>query len=96
MTDSVLIVGATSDIGKAIAKLLLLQGHRVILVGRSDVKLKQLSIDLALSSEYFYNFDVLNIEFVDDLFADIVKLHGKLNAMVSILRLRIIDSLVLY
>ena len=65
MKKSILIIGATSEIGIATAKLFALNGYDLHLVARNREKLKITYSKLELKSKKninFYEFDILNIE----------------------------------
>ena len=51
--QTILVTGATAGFGKAIAKLLVSQGHTVIGVGRRQAKLDELTSDLETESGQF-------------------------------------------
>ena len=65
MKKSILIIGATSDIGIETAKQFALNGYDLHLVARSREKLNLVYSELELMSKKninFYEFDILNIE----------------------------------
>ena len=56
---TICITGATSGIGEATANLLARKGHRLIITGRRDDRLKKMSTELVES----YNIDCLTLNF---------------------------------
>lgn len=81
MKDQVaLVIGATSDIGTAIAAALLEAGANVLLQGRNPTRLDALGTRLRGSSERIAA-DLTRLEDVDRLHA-IVRAHGRLDTLI--------------
>ena len=62
---TVIVTGASSGIGEASAKELLLQGAKVILVSRSESKMQESFKDFSQDSYSIYPFDLTNLDEID-------------------------------
>jgi NAD(P)-dependent dehydrogenase (short-subunit alcohol dehydrogenase family) len=82
MTKTILITGATDGIGLLTAKLLVQQGHKVLLHGRSEAKLAQAAIEVGGSSET-YQADLSRLEDVESLAAEVMEKHDKLDVLIN-------------
>lgn len=78
----VLVNGATSDIGRAVALKLLSAGYSPILVGRNIEKLLSVAEYLSLERKHCFVFDNSNADSLTILFKTIVREFGKLSGMV--------------
>jgi NAD(P)-dependent dehydrogenase (short-subunit alcohol dehydrogenase family) len=78
----VLITGATSDIGSAIAEVLKLSGYEPVLVGRDSEKLHGIAAKLAIDTKHCFVFDNTDCNELTALFKTVVKEVGKLSGMV--------------
>lgn len=87
MQKTILITGATDGIGLEAAKLLLAQGHRVLLHGRSRSKLdivqKSLSALSNATQVEGYLADLSNLSEVDSLANAIAAKHDKLDVLIN-------------
>lgn len=82
--DVVVITGATSGIGLAVAELFLREGAQVILAARNSARGKTVEKSLRDSvSEHceFYHCDISNSSQVDELFNYVEKKYGKLDVL---------------
>ncbi|SLN16945.1 Putative ketoacyl reductase [Roseovarius albus] len=84
MTKTILITGATDGIGLATARLLVAQGHTVLLHGRSAEKLKTAQDELKESGmvEGFLA-DLSRLNEVENLAADIAAKHDTLDVVIN-------------
>ena len=77
----ILVTGATSGIGKGLSEELLKQGAKVIGVGRNTSNIKN---DILINPNFiFLKFDLIQLEEIEKLFTDCVKIHGKLDGLVN-------------
>lgn len=89
MKQTILITGSTDGIGYETAKLLVGQGHHVLLHGRSQTKLEKVSAELsALTNESSaqvesYQADLSNFDEVKKLASAILKNHTSLDVLVN-------------
>lgn len=81
--DKVLIFGGGSGIGKAIAKRFCDAGASVIIVGRSEKKLKNTIEEIKSNKLYYKVFDITDVENHVSLFEECSKFLGNLNAFVN-------------
>jgi NAD(P)-dependent dehydrogenase (short-subunit alcohol dehydrogenase family) len=79
---TVLITGATSDIGSAIALKLKLAGYIPVLVGRDCEKLHNVAERLSIEKSQCYVIDNSNCDDLPSQFKTIVSDYGKLSGMV--------------
>jgi len=77
----ILIVGASSGIGKKAATVLANQGAKVILVARREEKLKQVCSSIEPGKAFYYINDISHINTIEKLVTSIVTDHGKLDGM---------------
>lgn len=84
MLKTILITGSTDGIGFETAKILLGQGHTVLLHGRSTDKLKKVEAELsALGTVEGYIADLSDLNAVKSLAKDIVNKHASLDALIN-------------
>lgn len=67
MSQVVLILGASSGIGKAIAAYLSEQGNTVVMVARREEKLAEIASTLKTKG-YYYPYDLQNLEEIESIF----------------------------
>lgn len=79
---TVLINGATSDIGAAIALKLKLAGYKPVLIGRNPEKLHNIASKLSIETNYCYVIDNSCCDDLSGRFKTIVSEVGKLSGMV--------------
>lgn len=82
MKGTVLITGATSDIGAAIAVKLKFAGYSPILVGRNNAKLQSVASKLSIDANHCFVIDNNNCDNLQNNFKNIVNSVGKLSGMV--------------
>jgi NAD(P)-dependent dehydrogenase (short-subunit alcohol dehydrogenase family) len=82
INGAVLITGATSDIGAAIALKLKLAGYTPVLVGRNEEKLHSIAGKLSIETNHCYVVDNSNCDDLPSHFKTIVSEIGKLSGMV--------------
>ena len=78
----VLIVGATSGIGKATAVLCRELGARLTLTGRNEERLNQLQSEFGVQSNSFFQFDVSELKNFDSILNFAVKENGPIDGYV--------------
>ncbi len=78
----ILVVGASSGIGKQTAILLSQVGAQLILVARREEKLKETYQTLEGKGHSFYSADINEIDRIESLIKKIVEEQGKLDGMV--------------
>lgn len=78
----ILVTGASSGIGKAVAIKLSELGAEVIIIARSEDKLKQTISELSGDNHSFYSFDLKNVNEIEHLVKKIVSDTGKLDGLV--------------
>ncbi|MEL6871065.1 MAG: SDR family NAD(P)-dependent oxidoreductase [Pseudomonadota bacterium] len=84
MTKTILLTGATDGIGLAAAKILVEQGHLVLLHGRSEAKLKSVHQSLAKIGQVgSYLADLSRMRDVEQLAADIKAKHKQLDVLIN-------------
>jgi NAD(P)-dependent dehydrogenase (short-subunit alcohol dehydrogenase family) len=87
MQKTILITGSTDGIGLATAKMLVSQGHRVLIHGRSAAKLAQAETTLAALSGggriETYLADLSLLDEVETLAKTIAEHHDKLDALIN-------------
>ncbi|MFT5720600.1 MAG: NAD(P)-dependent dehydrogenase (short-subunit alcohol dehydrogenase family) [Motiliproteus sp.] len=87
MQKTILITGSTDGIGLATAQLLVSQGHRVLLHGRSTAKLQQVAASLVgLAGEGSierYQADLSNLAEVEALAKAIADKHSRLDVLIN-------------
>lgn len=83
-TKTAFITGATSGIGMATAKLFAKNGIKVILCGRREERLKELSEELSEMTEvYTLNFDIRNKEAVFFAIASLPKEFSEIDMLIN-------------
>lgn len=82
MKKTVLITGATSDIGLSIAQKHVREGSFVILLGRDSNSLESIVESLGKDSAAAYCWDLNDTSTIKSLLKDIVKQHGKLTDLI--------------
>ena len=84
MQKTVLITGSTDGIGLETAKLILQQGHRVLLHGRNAHKLEKVQQDLSKLGEVeSYVADLSDMQQVRGLASAVAKNHRKLDILIN-------------
>lgn len=87
MQKTILVTGATDGIGLETAKMLVEQGHRVLLHGRSQEKLQNLVSTLAVfpagSSVESYVADLSRLEDVEKLASAVTNAHSNLDVLIN-------------
>jgi NAD(P)-dependent dehydrogenase (short-subunit alcohol dehydrogenase family) len=80
---NVLIFGGGSGIGKAIAVRFIEAGAKVMIIGRTEEKLKAVAEEIGSPNLYYKVFDITDIENHNQLFFACEKESGSLNAFVN-------------
>ena len=87
MQKTILITGATDGIGLETAKLLVSQGHRVLLHGRNQAKLEQVKNELsALAGGELieaYLADLSNLAEIEALAQEVAMQHSQLDVLIN-------------
>ncbi|NND00732.1 MAG: SDR family NAD(P)-dependent oxidoreductase [Gammaproteobacteria bacterium] len=87
MKKTILVTGSTDGIGKATAKTLLDQGHRVLIHGRSKEKLASVKTELSENQNSAdietYAADLSNFEQVKQLAEQVAQNHGHLDVLIN-------------
>ena len=79
---NILIVGASSGIGATTARILAMQGAKVILVARREDKLKEVCESIESNNKSYYIGDASKIDGIEELVNKVVKEQGKLDGLV--------------
>ena len=77
-----LVTGGGTGIGKAIAKAMLEEGAKVIIIGRKEQVLKEAQTELGSGTEIMV-CDVTQEEQVNKVYADIMTNHGKVDILIN-------------
>ncbi len=77
-----LVTGGGTGIGKAIAKAMLSEGAKVIIVGRKEEVLKEAQTELGSGTEIMV-CDVTQEEQVNKVYADIMTNHGRVDILIN-------------
>lgn len=77
-----LVTGGGTGIGKAIAKAMLAEGAKVIIVGRKEEVLKEAQTELGSGTEIMV-CDVTQEEQVNKIYADIMTNHGRVDILIN-------------
>ncbi len=87
MQKTILVTGATDGIGFETVKVLVAQGHRVLIHGRSPQKLKRVEVTLAKTPNggpiEAYVADLSNMSDVDTMAEKILKRHSHLDVLIN-------------
>ncbi|MEM6502627.1 MAG: SDR family NAD(P)-dependent oxidoreductase [Cyanobacteria bacterium P01_C01_bin.89] len=84
MSKTILLTGATDGIGLETAKLLVAQGHRVLLHGRTPTKLAKVAEDLAEQGAVeSYTADLADLAEVKTLAESVAAEHGHLDVLIN-------------
>ena len=87
MAKNVVITGATSGIGEAIARAYLEQGENVVLTGRRIDRLEALKIEFAGAfpnqTVWTFPLDVTDMNMVKDVCSDIIETIGQIDILVN-------------
>lgn len=81
--DKIMIFGGGSGIGKAIAKRFCDAGAKVMIIGRTEEKLKSASTEINCENLYYKAFDITNIKEHHKLFSEAAEIMGGLNGFVN-------------
>ncbi len=81
--DKVLIFGGGSGIGKAVAKRFCDAGSKVIIIGRTEEKLKEAKVEIKSEKLYYKSFDISNVDEHTNLFYECEKVIGKISGFVN-------------
>ncbi len=74
------VFGATGGIGSALSRRLVKEGYTVYLAGRSEEKLKALSLEI---SAPYITLDIFDEKALEDLFYDIMQKESQIDAVIS-------------
>ena len=77
----VIVTGASSGIGEATAKEFLAQGAKVILVSRSEEKMRDSFKDFTNESYAIYPFDLSKLEDIESFVDELVKKEGPIDIL---------------
>ena len=77
----VIVTGASSGIGEATAKEFLTQGAKVILVSRSEEKMRDSFKDFSNESYAIYPFDLSKLEDIESFVDELVKKEGPIDIL---------------
>jgi len=81
MSKNAIVIGATSGIGKALAKILVKNGYKVAITGRRIEKLKE--IQQQVPEKYIIKqFDVTDISATENAFNELVLALGKIDLII--------------
>lgn len=83
MTQTILITGSTDGIGLEAAKLLIEQGHRVLIHGRNPTKLNALKAQLPQGQTHFYQADLSDLAAVEALAKAIREDFSSLDVLIN-------------
>ena len=83
MTKTILITGSTDGIGLEAAKLLIEQGHHVLVHGRNPKKLDALKAQLPADQTSYYQADLSDLEAVDALAKAVREDHANLDVLIN-------------
>ncbi|MEM9246733.1 MAG: SDR family NAD(P)-dependent oxidoreductase, partial [Cyanobacteria bacterium P01_F01_bin.153] len=84
MSKTILLTGATDGIGLETAKLLVAQGHRVLLHGRNPAKLEKVAEDLAAQGTVeSYTADLSDLAEVKTLAESVAAKHRHLDVLIN-------------
>ena len=78
----IIIIGASSGIGKQTALTLSSLGARLILVARREDKLREVVTMLEGDGHGFYVADISRLEHIEEVFMSIKKEYGKVDGLV--------------
>ncbi len=78
----VLITGGNKGIGYSIAKRCVEEGADVIIVGRNEEDLKDVSIELGKKCKYVV-YDVSNVKTIDSFYEDVIKCFGRIDCLIN-------------
>ena len=82
-SDKIVVFGGSSGIGKAVAKRLVDGGARVLIVGRTEEKLKEAAEKINSDNLYYKAFDIVDTDSHMNLFDYAEKLMCGLNGFVN-------------
>lgn len=87
MKKTILITGATDGIGLETAKMLVMQGHHLLLHGRNPAKLADVEIELmgfdAGGSVESYVADLSNLKEVEALAVAVIEKHDQIDVLIN-------------
>lgn len=78
----ILITGASSGIGKAIAIFFSQQGAKLVLTGRNEQRLEDTCKELAGEGHISIRADLIDIKQLEDMMADAYKIYGALDCVI--------------
>ncbi|MDO5311741.1 MAG: SDR family oxidoreductase [Clostridia bacterium] len=81
--DKIIVFGGGSGIGKAVAKRFCDAGAKVLIVGRSEEKLKSAASEIGNENLFYKAFDIANVNEHMNFFAESAEVLGGLNAFVN-------------
>ncbi|KAJ9603740.1 hypothetical protein H2200_011926 [Cladophialophora chaetospira] len=81
LIDTAVITGGNSGLGKAMAESLIRAGKKVILVGRSESKLKSAASEINAAA--YYVLDTGDIKAIPDVVQRILKSHPDVNTLIN-------------
>lgn len=84
----VIITGASSGIGTAVAKSMCLQGHPVLLLARRD----QITKNMALPNSLCKSVDVTNLEAMKQAIQEAESLYGKTDLLINCAGVMLLDN----
>lgn len=78
----VVITGGSRGFGKVLAKELIDSGARVVITGRNEVALEQVTLELG-NNAYYCTFDISDPDSVSAAFSYINKAHGEIDTLIN-------------
>jgi len=91
----ILVTGGTSGIGMALCEKLLINGNRVVAIGRNEDAVLHLKNQYS-ESFMFKNFDLNDVNLIDQLISELVDQNGKFDGFVNCAGLEETIPLTLY
>lgn len=78
---NILVTGASSGIGRAVAEQLLREGRRVVLAGRDEARLREVA-SVAPERAVTVSFELEDVAFIDAIVDKLVAAHGPFDGVV--------------